>query len=678
MEEPVSHDRGTYRPKVIDPDEAKIIPYIQTVDAVECWSIEGNGEYHSDVNKKYIHISGGNDDIYSIVLKSSPIMIKNGEYELSFTVVSDIDKTVYLNVDELFSTTLDVKKGEKEYSFTFHNYGDTIYEAIASFALGDKSSSEHDIEINDIAFSSKERTIGSRINQVGYLPLLEKQVVFTFTQGNYFMVCDAETDEVVYRGPIGKSFYENDSNEYLAKGFFKDVNREGRYYIRSEYGAYSYDFTVSRNVYDELAVDVLKFLYLQRCGHEITAEDSADLYHPACHTADAKIWTSLGDYYMDATGGWHDAGDYGRYVTTSNKVITDLLFAYQIGRDHRTKLLDEIRFGLEWTLKLQTGDGSVYNKVTTKHFADFVTPDQDRQEMYVLWPWTLTTASFAGITGQAYEVYKDIDKDFADACLEAHHRAIEYLDAHKDPDNPENPEGFSTGYYSPGDESDERLFAYIMAYRIDKKEEYLKKIEELWNKGIMKEGFYANFRVQDMVLLLETLDEEDELYKDVLEALRTDCEELSTCISDNAYSYALYSYSAGSDQILCEALSELIYGYHYLKEEKYLVKASESFSYLLGMNTLNMSFVYGYGVNYPQTMHSRLANARQTLIKGAVSGGVCDLLSEGLMSHYFDDSTPIAKRFADAQDCYNNTEPAIYYNSAFILALSLLEDAKRY
>ena len=73
-------------------------------------------------------------------------------------------------------------------------------------------------------------------------------------------------------------------------------------------------------------------------------------------------------------GGWHDAGDYGRYIVPTAKTIMDLLMAYDSSKNFFTDfdILKEIRFALEWMLKMQREDGAVYHKVSCYHFCAFI------------------------------------------------------------------------------------------------------------------------------------------------------------------------------------------------------------------------------------------------------------------------------------------------------------------
>lgn len=67
-----------------------------------------------------------------------------------------------------------------------------------------------------------------------------------------------------------------------------------------------------------------RMLYLQRCGAEV---EEGVFSHPACHNTEAVIYGT--SEKIDVTGGWHDAGDYGRYVVPGAKAVADLLFAYE-------------------------------------------------------------------------------------------------------------------------------------------------------------------------------------------------------------------------------------------------------------------------------------------------------------------------------------------------------------
>ena len=96
--------------------------------------------------------------------------------------------------------------------------------------------------------------------------------------------------------------------------------------------------------------------------------------------------------------GWHDAGDYGRYIVNSGISTGQLLWTWELfgSRIRNVKLnipessnstpdiLDEIRWNLDWMLTMQDDDGGVWHKQTSERFADFVMPEDDKLVSYVI------------------------------------------------------------------------------------------------------------------------------------------------------------------------------------------------------------------------------------------------------------------------------------------------------
>lgn len=654
-----------------------ISEYNEDVNQNNNWHLEGIGEYYREGTIKTIKdIYGGDGNYENSILFSDTFILNKASYTVSFNINSDIDVNVRLVIgsstrnylDEYF----DVSNGDNSYEYSFN--GSLDGNTQVKFYLGNRSNESHSMEISGFNLSTTNGYIGTKINQIGYLPKLEKQVVFNTTPGDYFYVVNADNDEVVYTSLISEMKYENDSDEYLYKGFFKDVDKEGNYYIRSELGNCSYVFNISDSVFNELNDYALYFLYLQRCGTDIN-DELLDLSHAACHTSESKVWTTVEDKYIDVSGGWHDAGDYGRYLGTVNVTIADLLFTYLYSDNNSKDVLDEAKYGLDFIMKMQKSSGEVYNKVSSKEFSKFVSPENDNQETYVLWPWTLTTATSAGVLGLVYEIYKDSDVEYANKCKEAFNKAIDYVYLNTKTNNPMNPEEFNVGTYYDDDETEERLFAYSVAYRITKDDRYIEPINTILNNEIDGD----NYRTLAYAILLDTFDYNSDIYNKVKELLTEECNNLSDSIKDNGYAYPMNYYGGMSNQLVCKYIAKLLIGARYLKDERYMVRASEAINYILGMNTLNMSFVYEFGYNYPHTIHSRLATSHgKTTIKGAMINGVNQYLSEGMVGQYFSEDSPIATRFVDNSESYTNVEPTIDYNSSLVLALSLLQYANNH
>ena len=175
-------------------------------------------------------------------------------------------------------------------------------------------------------------------------------------------------------------------------------------------------------------------LYRQRCG--IAVESGGVFDHPECHTGNATIYGDTSGKTVDVSGGWHDAGDYGRYTVSTAKTIADLLNSYQdfgVEDDEMgipesgngiPDILDEARVGLDWMLKMQDPEtGGVYHKVTCAVFPETIAPEEETDEL-ILAPISVTaTADFAACLAKASVMYKDIDADFSTEALAAAEKA---------------------------------------------------------------------------------------------------------------------------------------------------------------------------------------------------------------------------------------------------------------
>ena len=78
-------------------------------------------------------------------------------------------------------------------------------------------------------------------------------------------------------------------------------------------------FAIGADVYRRLKYDALAFFYLQRSGIPIKMPyaGSPAFERAAGHLGDKSVACapeSHCNYSLDASGGWYDAGDHGKYV----------------------------------------------------------------------------------------------------------------------------------------------------------------------------------------------------------------------------------------------------------------------------------------------------------------------------------------------------------------------------
>jgi endoglucanase len=139
-----------------------------------------------------------------------------------------------------------------------------------------------------------------------------------------------------------------------------------------------------------LDVHVLHFSDLRAEGERfaIDAARAPGYGRPAGHPGDASVeawsgpeaerlypgWSCPGRF--DVSGGWYDAGDHGKYVTSGAMPVWQLLATVELIRRRRTRtawwartealILEECRWQLDWLLKMQAPPGALAGGPTSK------------------------------------------------------------------------------------------------------------------------------------------------------------------------------------------------------------------------------------------------------------------------------------------------------------------------
>jgi endoglucanase len=248
------------------------------------------------------------------------------------------------------------------------------------------------------------------INQIGYQPNQVKKVVVvgTLSPKATFQLLDSN-NQIVFSGTLVNYGYDHDTDETVAHGDFSAYNTPGQYRIKVA-GRLSYPFIIDQDVYLPVLKMAARWLYLQRSG---TAKDDpiTGIRHSADHTTPAILFDGNGidpDQTFDVSGGWWDAGDYGRYVPSATTTLMLLFYAYHFNPDMFQDsqfnipesgngipdLLNEARWELKWLLKMQRNDGAVFHKVTTSGYAH-TPPAEDALPLYLFDISTQATPSFA-------------------------------------------------------------------------------------------------------------------------------------------------------------------------------------------------------------------------------------------------------------------------------------------
>ena len=254
----------------------------------------------------------------------------------------------------------------------------------------------------------------------------------SFSPGSTYEVRGWDDDMSVFSGSItafDSGNTHSQSGDQVWWFDFSSVVTQGDYYIydvTNDVG--SHRFTIADDVYNDVLKQAVRVFYYQRCGSDKTAAHGGTWNDVACHIGSnqdltCRLVTDLNNAATekDLSGGWHDAGDYNKYVNFTYGPLHALLFAYQkssnaFGDDYNipesgngiADILDEVKYELDWLIKMQESDGSVLMKVAVPGFEAASPPSGDATNRYYGEAASSSTAVAASIFAHAYLVFKDL------------------------------------------------------------------------------------------------------------------------------------------------------------------------------------------------------------------------------------------------------------------------------
>ncbi len=527
-----------------------------------------------------------------------------------------------------------------------------------------------------------------RVNTVGYLPGSTKLTLVTDTQASRFVIRDHADDSIVYEGELSGSIESPDTQEQVWRGDFSTLQAPGRYSVEVDDAGRSAPFEIREGVYLEPLRTTMLGYYGLRCGQAVEFEHQGHAFaHGACHLDDALASLSSSTR-VHATGGWHDAGDYGKYVVNSGFTLGMLLLAWEqfpgvLGElsmpeipEHDNDVpdyLDELRYQLDWMLTMQHESGAVHHKLSAATFSGFILPERDQRPRALAPESAEATADFAAALAQAARLFRPWDAAFAEQCLRAAERAVAWLQA-----NPDYPRvdlaGFSTGTYITSAD-DDRLWARTELWRATGDPRWLEAIEaELSALEVRLDWDWSN--VENLALFAYALSDSTARTEHVVEQVR---EQILTAADALAESAQVHAYSRsfggnyywGSNGVLARTVITLGVAHQLRPEARYRDAAQRQLDHLLGLNVFSRSQVTGVGHLPPRFPHHRPSGADRVappwpgLLVGGPNG------QANADNQGYDLSIP-AKAWQDVQASYWSNEVAINWNAPLVYTLAWL------
>jgi endoglucanase len=253
-----------------------------------------------------------------------------------------------------------------------------------------------------------------RLNSIGFLPDKEKKASIA-APCSQFAVLRVKDGAKVLEGTVGSSFTNPDTEEKLQVADFSAFKEPGEYQLDVPGWGGRPPFRVAASVYNEPFYVVTRGMYLWRCGTAVKAIYHGQTFeHGPCHLNDAWMDLITGEHVkVESTKGWHDAGDYNKYVINAGVTVGCMFRAWEDFPAIRKVKLDipesggplpdflaEIKWETDWLLTMQLPDGSVSHKVSTMNFGGFILPERETADRFFV-PWaSAATADFVAMMAQ--------------------------------------------------------------------------------------------------------------------------------------------------------------------------------------------------------------------------------------------------------------------------------------
>jgi endoglucanase len=530
------------------------------------------------------------------------------------------------------------------------------------------------------------------------------------------------------------------SGRHVHQVDFSDFTGDGDGFRLTSSCGESHPFAIGRAPYRHLKYDALLYFYHNRSGVPIEAEHGGGTAwaRPAGHVRDEATcrsdvdrhgnrWPGC-DYTLDVSGGWYDAGDHGKYVVNAGIAVWTLLNAYErqrvlkkrdAFRDGRTSipeagndvsdLLDEVRFQLEFLLRMQAppgatarvpvdlgrnqakldftqidASGMAHHKIGDENWTAVPTPPHLAREKRVLYPVsTAATLNLAATAAQCARIWKTIDEDFAGRCRAAAERAFEA--AVRNPSVYFVADFEGSGTYGDGDVSDEFFWAAAELFVTTDDQAYADALRTSphFTAAVKREPAWprvAPLGLISLALLPNELEEQevDTLRKQLVGA--ADGFRAERRKSGFHIPFATSRYTWGSNSNILNRAMMLALAHDFTGDDEYRNAVVDAMDYILGRNPLDRSYVSGYGKRPMRNPHHRFwapsADAKlPPPPPGALSGGPNSTSpADEVAKKLIDGGCAPQTCWRDDIRAYSLNEVAINWNAPLVWVATYLDD----
>ena len=514
------------------------------------------------------------------------------------------------------------------------------------------------------------------LNSLGFLPQSSKKASIV-GESRSFLLKQTSDRAVVFEGKISDSVFQKDVDQNVSIADFSAFTKVGKYYLETAEGSRSVEFEISPKVYNQAFYTSMRGFYLWRCGTDVEGVHNGVHYaHKACHLEDGyEDYQGKPGERRDGTKGWHDAGDYGKYVVNAGVTVGMMFMAwdqfqnklenFKLDLPETAKgypdFLKELKWETDWLLTMQYTDGSgkVSHKLTRKNFESFCKPEEDKEKRYFTDWGSAATADFAAMMAQAARYFKPYDKAYSQKCLAAAQLSYKFLK-----DNPLD-HGFVQGEFQTGGyqttDKDDRLWAAAEMWETTGNSAFLDDFEKQATAINFK--IYSNWDWEEVsnlgmfeYVLSKKAGKNPEIVKLIQKNIVLVADTIVMKGAADVYGRPLGGrYYWGCNGTVVRQVLNLQVANLIASDQKYIQTSQDAIAHIFGRNYYNRSYVTGLGINPATNPHDRRSGSDNEVQPwpGYIVGG----------GH-------TATGWNDKQEDYRTNEIAINWQGALVYALA--------
>jgi hypothetical protein len=495
------------------------------------------------------------------------------------------------------------------------------------------------------------------INQDFYLPGYPK-VATIRSKGELknaaFTITNKDSGKTVLNGPLKKyGTYSTWGDETFYFADFSKITEEGSYILAVETGGnrVSAPIDISSSDLSNAVADAAKYFFYQRCGFAVPGG------HKACHLDDPQ----------GTTGGWHDAGDYNKYIYTQWQPAWALLSLFE--KTGESKYLEEALWGADFLAKMVRENGGMWSAVFDGSWA-WTRPEDKVKRSLTPAQWGDATWAVAACSAAFARVAKNSSGAQREKFLALAKRTNEYFKAHYKFNNivrgedfqglggivlsdlilydltgdasflssaekslklilkHQDPRGF---FFSDGNKREPFWDDYMTYFFVEAMGEYAKRFPNKPLTGEIKASLSKLMEGHIKKLAYNTP------YRQMQWLDLFDSRPANGRRMENFYFKKINGYIRGSNSYYLSSANTAMISFSLLGREEYKDIAVNQLNWVLGVNPYRISFMEGHCTKCTKKYHHRYDTIPEHK-NGAVFGGITNGIASTNGENYFYDA----------------------------------------